>query len=147
MSRPLDPEWDLIEAKLRRAPQLGPAAGFSRRWLARLEQHREARRERQARVLLGGLLLGALLSLALVGVEALRVLGSPAGLAASWIRAGLSARGTLEGSYLFLSEIGGGLPALFGGLAIALTIGWASAVWFAALYRFSFANLPNGAEK
>jgi hypothetical protein len=97
--------------------------------------------------MLGGLLLGALLSLALVGLEALRLLGSPAGLAASWIRAGLSARGTLEGSYLFLREIGGGLPAVFGGLAVALTIGWVSALWFAALYRYSFANLPNGATK
>jgi len=97
--------------------------------------------------MLGGLLLGALLALAFAGVEALRILGSPAGLASSWIRAGLSARGTLEASYLFLSEIGGGLPAVFGGLAIALTIGWVSVVWFAALYRFSFANLPNGAGK
>ena len=147
VSRPLDPEWALIEAKLRRSPQLGPAAGFSRRWLARLEQRREARRERQAQVLLGGLLLGALLSLALVGVEALRVLSSPAGLAASLIRAGLIARETLVGSYLLLREIGGGLPAVFGGVAIALTLGWVSAVWFAALYRFSFANLPNGAQR
>ena len=147
VSRPLDPEWDLIEAKLRRSPQLGPAAGFSRRWVALLEQRREERRLRQVRLMLGGLLLGALLSLALVGVEALRALGSPAGLVGGWIRAGLSARGTLEGSYLFLRDIGGGLPAVFGGLAVALTIGWVSAVWFAALYRFSFANLPNGAEK
>ncbi|MGH2618990.1 MAG: hypothetical protein ACRDHG_00270 [Anaerolineales bacterium] len=147
MSRPLDPEWDLIEAKLRRSAQLGPAAGFSRRWLARLDQQREQRRERQVRLMLGGLLLGALLSLALAGVEALRVLGSPAELVGSWIRAGLSAQGTLEGSYLFLRAIGGGLPAVFGGLAVALTIGWVSAVWFAALYRYSFANLPNGAEK
>jgi len=147
VSRPLDPEWDLIDAKLRRAPQLGPAAGFSRRWLARLEQHKDERRQRQVQLMLGGLLLGALISLALVGLEALRVLGSPAGLAASWIRAGLSARGTLEGGYLLLSEIGGGLPALLGGLAVALTIGWVSAVWFAALYRFSFANLQNGAEE
>ncbi|HLF36461.1 MAG TPA: hypothetical protein VI520_00855 [Anaerolineales bacterium] len=144
---PSDTEWDLIEAQLRRSPPLGPAVGFSRRWLARLEQHREARRHRQVQLMLGGLLLGALLSLALVGLEALRLLGSPAGLAASWIRAGLSARGTLEGSYLFLREIGGGLPAVFGGLAVALTIGWVSAVWFAALYRYSFANLPNGETK
>ncbi len=147
MSRPLDLEWDLIEARLRRSPQLGPAAGFSRRWLARLEQHREARRQRQVQLMLGGLLLGTLLSLALVGAEALRVVGSPAGLAANWIRAGLSARSMLEGSFLFLRDIGGGLPAVFGGLAIALTIGWVSVVWFAALYRYSFANLPNGAEQ
>ncbi len=97
--------------------------------------------------MLGGLLLGSLLSLALVGLEAVRVMGSPAELVADWIRVGLSARGTLQGSYLFLRDIGGGLPAALGGLAVATTIGWVSAVWFAALYRFSFANLPNGAEQ
>lgn len=147
VSQPLDLEWDLIEARLRRSLQLGPAAGFSRRWLARLERQRDRRRDRQAQIVLGGLLFGALLALALVVLEALRVVGSPAELAANWIRAGLDARRTLEGSYLFLREIGGGLPAVFGGLAVALTIGWVTVAWFAAIYRFSFANLPNGAEK
>ena len=142
-----DPEWALIEASLRRAPLLGPAVGFSRRWRVRLEQRRDQRRRRQAQVVLGGLLLGALISLGLLGIEALRVLSSPAGLVANWIRAGLGARSTLEGSFLLLKDVGGGLPAVLGGLAAALTLGWVSVVWFAALYRYSFANLPNGEKK
>jgi hypothetical protein len=142
-----DPEGERIGAWLRQWPPVHPPPGFARRWLVRLEQHRERRRRGQARWVLAGLLAGSLLAALLLGIGTLRVAGSPAGLAEYWIRTAVNARNALLGSYLLARDLGGILPALIGGTAGAVTLAWASALWFAALYRYSFANVPNGGRE
>ena len=50
----------------------------------------------------------------------------------------------LEAGVRFLALLGGGLPALFGVLALSAALAWVSVVWVAAMYRYGFSQVQNG---
>lgn len=139
--------WWAMEAEIRSLPLLGPAPGFRRRLIERLGRRREQHRRRQVFLVLGGLLSAAILSSGLLGFEALARLASPGELASSWIQAAVNSRNALVAAVQLLGVIGRGLPALIGGVALAVTLGWLSVLWLASIYRYAFLNLSNGVTK
>lgn len=142
--RELADGWRTAQAELRAAPQVAPAAGFTKRWRQRLARHQAAQRRRQLAVLMGGTLSGAFAALAVLGALALN---APAGLAASVMRATIDTVALLDSGLRVTGALVQAAPAAAAAVLVSVTLAWLSAIWFASLYRFAFQNLTNGEKR
>ncbi len=133
--------WQIIKTSFEEAPMAGPERGFTRRWRMRVVEKRARRHQQQVRWLLGALFMGAIAAFVLIGLE---VLASPAQLGAAGIEAVIWVSKFLDTGVRFLAILGDGWPALLGALALSAALAWLSAVWAAAMYRYSFSRIQNG---
>lgn len=77
--------WQSVNAELRQAPQVEPAAGFTSRWQDRLEADRQRLHRRQGFFALGYFVAGAVILTASLLVLALPLLRSPDVLIWTWV--------------------------------------------------------------
>jgi hypothetical protein len=135
--------WQAIEASLQEAPMVEPEPGFARRWRSSLAERQERRRQRHVKRLLGVLLMGAFVAMLLIGLE---TLASPAQFGVALIETVIRVGQTLGTGVRYLSILGDGWPALVGVLALSAALAWVSILWAAAMYRYGFSRIQNGAR-
>ena len=148
--RALADAWGEVEKRLRESPAALPAAGFGRRWVARLQAERARTRRRQvtaAVVLTTG---GALVALGLYALQTGLSLASVGQLLEAVLRTSLGALMGMRLGWEFASALGTNLsPVIPAAWWLGATTAAAGlvALWFASVYRFAVREAKQGAKR
>ena len=139
--------WAAVESELRAASLATPRVGFSRRWRLKLAERKQRTALRRDWLVLGLMLGGAALTLALFGVGVMGPLASPAEFTKTWIIDLLTLQSISEAIFGMSKAMVGSLPLLLQislSVTLLITAGWICTLWLASMYRFAFQDIRNG---